>query len=116
MNNRKLFKGFFYGLLIMFCLLLSYGAGGAQEVSQNPSSLTGADAPFLFSRAESQDANKNITKANNLSKTNFLLNWAEYNFPDLFPSGPATQYMNQPEAFYRAYATGVLLDCRPLLK
>lgn len=110
MNKLKLFKGFLYGLLIMPCFLfLDYGTGGAQEIAQKRALLSSADAPFLSSQADSHDTNTNITKANNLSKTNFLLNWAEYNFPDLFPSGPATQYMNQPEAFYRTYSTGVLL-------
>ncbi len=109
MEKQRLFYLFLFGLLMTPCLLFSAGTGVAQDLSESHDPLGDCNAISSPSENESQASNNNITKLNDCSKANFLLNWAEYKFPGLFPSGPVTQYMTQPEAFYRAYSTNVLL-------
>jgi|GEM_PF-3012118 len=109
MKKRNQLKSFLFGLILAHCFLFWAHTGEAQGSSQGRQAVDSCDAVSFISEVESQDPNGNIRKANNLSKTNFLLNWAEYKFPVLFPSSPVTQYMVKPEAFYRAYSNGVLL-------
>lgn len=109
MEKPRSFQLFLFGLLMTQCFLFSAGTGDAQELPEIYDPPGSGNAVSFLSETDSETSNSNITKLNNRSKANFLLNWAECRFPGLFPSGPVTQYMTQPEAFYRAYSTGVLL-------
>jgi len=109
MNKQRSSKTFLLGLLITQCFLFVASTGETQSLPKIQKTSDGWDTLSSLSETDSQGLNSNITKVNNLSKANFLLNWVEYQYPGMFPSGPVTQYMAQPEAFYRTYSTGVLL-------
>ncbi len=92
-----------FGLLVAACLLFFTGTGEAREPGN------GDDPISFYSEMNSEVADRNIKTAGTLSKANFVLNWAEYKFPLLFPPGPVTQYSLNPDVFYRTYPTGFIL-------
>ena len=109
MKKRRSFSLFRFGLMMTLCLFFSAGTGAARDLPKTQGPLFNWHPACFLSQNDSQEANSNIAKLNNRSKTNFLLNWAEHLYPQLFPSGPVTQYMAQLKAFYREYTTDVLL-------